>query len=567
MNPLTSFWMCCRTSKASMLPIRLQSTAFQTASRTVTRVSKPRGTNHGTRARLKRRSQTTLVAQLRFNRALADEQQDMRLEGDSALPGDHDHSVSKWMHRELIALKEVVGSREKVGLGTGGVVSTAVNYGTYDLFTTAWSSAIFIRDIFYSSLSLIVHNTDTDRNANTDHGGDDISSRSRATSSTRTRYSFAIASGQVRELVVAVSYGPGLEYQHQLQHQRYPRERKHTVSQQTPPPMNLRHIEPELQDTHAPQPQDRKREDDTCPSTDRDGMDPAEEAEWIAALVPHHSPLPASSSSTRKSIAMDDSDLEREIDRDVHERKDEQRSSSPVLRGMDVGGRRSRSGSNSVTSSAQTLKPVHYDTESHEGGDEDVDMDMRSAPAPRTPTRRSTITGSPSSPPAILAVLALFWSNEGSANPPASLNKFLQRRFLQNLSNRMKMRRRNEKLWLGSGKLERRIRWAVSKVEKEASKEVEDKAVVQEVQGLEVIVPFAAEEASQLSPPAATPISQLSSAAALSSQKQLEVVQQQVGQMSRFLKPTLAAPSTSAPSANLAVTSTISRHSAQLSRA
>ncbi|KAF4621686.1 hypothetical protein D9613_012815 [Agrocybe pediades] len=43
-------------------------------------------------------------------------------------------------------------------------------------------------------------------NASTDRRGDYISSRSYATSSTRTRYSFTIASGRVRELDIAVLY-------------------------------------------------------------------------------------------------------------------------------------------------------------------------------------------------------------------------------------------------------------------------------------------------------------------------------------------------------------------------
>ncbi|KAF4621673.1 hypothetical protein D9613_012822 [Agrocybe pediades] len=41
-----------------------------------------------------------------------------------------------------------------------------------------------------------------------------------------------------------------------------------------------------------------------------------------------------------KGVREDDSDVEMEVDRDVHEKEDEQGSSSPVLSGMDVGGRR-----------------------------------------------------------------------------------------------------------------------------------------------------------------------------------------------------------------------------------
>ncbi|KAF9540923.1 hypothetical protein CPC08DRAFT_730898, partial [Agrocybe pediades] len=217
--------------------------------------------------------------------------------------------------------------------------------------------------------------------------------------------------------------------------------------------------------------------------TDRGGLEPIEEAERsCGARAESLATTWAVVCEVLKGVREDDSDVEMEVDRDLHEREDEQRISSPVLGGMDVGGRRR----------------------------EKVLLEAKLAPS---------------------SVDSVDMHEEENEEEEATGTE------------------------------------AVSKVEKEASKEVEDKAVVQEVQGLEVIVPFAAEEASQLSPPAATPISQLSSAAALSSQEQLEVVQQQVGQMSRFLKPTLAAPSTSAPSANLAVTSTISRHSAQLSRA
>ncbi|KAF4617988.1 hypothetical protein D9613_012958 [Agrocybe pediades] len=46
--------------------------------------------------------------------------------------------------------------------------------------------------------------------------------------------------------------GPGLEYQHHLQHQPHPRERERTVAPQTPPPKRLRHVvEPELQDARS----------------------------------------------------------------------------------------------------------------------------------------------------------------------------------------------------------------------------------------------------------------------------------------------------------------------------
>ncbi|KAF9538726.1 hypothetical protein CPC08DRAFT_771086 [Agrocybe pediades] len=115
------------------------------------------------------------------------------------------------------------------------------------------------------------------------------------------------------------------------------------------------------------------------------------------------------------------------------------------------------------------------------------------------------------------------------------------------------MRRRNEKLWLGSRKMERRIRWIYRRrgIEggKGASAEVEDKAVAKEVRASQVVAPFAVEkEAWQLSPPAIAPISRPLSASALSFQKQLEVVQQQPGQVSPPVpEPTFAAHSTSAP--------------------
>ncbi|KAF9555768.1 hypothetical protein CPC08DRAFT_765681 [Agrocybe pediades] len=295
----------------------------------------------------------------------------------------------------------------------------------------------------------------------------------------------------------------------------HPCEHEHTVSPQTPPPVHLRHVvEPEPQDTRAlqqQQPQDREREDDaesptpttTGPQTET-GWSPLKRLSAVADFVPNLSPLPASPLSRRK----------REENR--------LRSSSSVL-----SGRRLYSRSNSMTSPVQILKPAQHDTEARDvEGDVDVDMDMRSAPgspaptpAPRTPTRRSTIIDIPSSLPPILAVLDLFSSNEGPANPPSSSE------LAASASASSASEDGEEDQMDISPPSVANAGQAVSKVEKELEK-----------------------EAWQLSPLAIAPISRPLSASALSFQKQLEVVQQQPGQVSPPVpEPTLAVSSTSAP--------------------
>ncbi|KAF9558762.1 hypothetical protein CPC08DRAFT_763719 [Agrocybe pediades] len=139
----------------------------------------------------------------------------------------------------------------------------------------------------------------------------------------------------------------------------------------------------------------------------------------------------------------------------------------------------------------------------------------------QTPTRESMPIVDSSSQPSTLSALDLFSSNKGPVIPPSSPamcpSAPVSSESVQANEDKEECETNEEKLV--AVRKERTFRW-ISRLEKSAP---------------------------ELSPPTSAPISQPSSAAALSSQEQLKVVQQQPDQTSRFLEPTLAAPSTSAP--------------------
>ncbi|KAF9555785.1 hypothetical protein CPC08DRAFT_726167 [Agrocybe pediades] len=224
------------------------------------------------------------------------------------------------------------------------------------------------------------------------------------------------------------------------------------------------------------------------PRAARDGLESPEEAERsCGARAESLATTWAVVCEELKDVREDDSDVKMEVDRDLHEREDEQRSSSPVLSGMDVGGRRRKKvplDVNLVTSSVQTLKPAKHDTEAHEEGG-DGHGHMHSAPASTTPTRKSTPVVTPAS---LLRVWLLWTCSRLTKVQLARLQllKWVLRHHLSwILSMCTRKRRKKKSVWKERGGIEGG---------KGASAEVEDKAVAKEVRASQVVAPFAVEK-------------------------------------------------------------------------
>ncbi|KAF9552511.1 hypothetical protein CPC08DRAFT_273683 [Agrocybe pediades] len=264
----------------------------------------------------------------------------------------------------------------------------------------------------------------------------------------------------------------------------------------------------------------------------------------VAALVPNLSPLPVHGSSRMKKGEDSDVEMDMAMDGQDHVVDDDgRRKSSPVSSGLN-GGRssRSRSRSGSVSSSVQTLKPLHRDAEVREEGD-DEDVDMRSAPAspapaPRTPIRKSPVVDS-STLPSTLAALDLFSSDEGVVNPPTP--RALTPPAPSSIESLEIEREKKEKAEEGGEEDGEDVQMEISpssivdptqaipKVEKEASEEVEEEAVVKGLQ----------EPAAEKSPVAPPPTSLSPS---------LDTAQAEPEEVTLPApEPTPAAPSTPAP--------------------